>query len=68
MKNKRTLVKGFILLLLVAVLISLLFQLGQTKTVSEPVVKPDSFVEIAFEGMEIDKESIKEEKIEDEPD
>ena len=68
MENKRTLVKGFILLLLVAVLISLLFQLGQTKTVSEPVVKPDSFGEIAFEGMEIDKELIQEEKIEDEPD
>ena len=67
MENKRTLIKGFILLLLVAVLISLLFQLGQTKTVSEPVVKPDSFSEIAFEGMEIDKELIQEKKIEDEP-
>ncbi|QUW21232.1 trypsin-like peptidase domain-containing protein [Sporosarcina sp. Marseille-Q4063] len=67
MNNKRTLFKGIILLVLVAVLTGLLSQLGQIKTASEPVLKPDSFVEIALEGMEIDKELIPEEEVEEEP-
>ncbi|WP_210469991.1 S1C family serine protease [Sporosarcina sp. 6E9] len=66
MKNKRTLFKGVILLVLVAVLFSLFGQLGQIKTASEPVLKPDSFENIALEGMEIDPELIPEEETETE--
>ncbi|WP_172371546.1 S1C family serine protease [Sporosarcina jiandibaonis] len=62
MNNKRTLLKGIILLLLIAVLVGLLGQIGQIKTASEPGLKPDSFSKIALEGMEIDKESIPEEE------
>jgi serine protease Do len=64
MNNKRTLFKGVILLILVAVLVGLMGQVGQIKTASGPVLKPDSFEELVLEGMEIDKESIPKEETE----